>query len=106
MSEEKIAFKMKLHSGKLEEYRRRHDEIWPELVEALHEAKIRDYSIYYDDETRILFATMWRSKDHGLEALSKSELMRKWWSHMADIMETHPDNEPIATPLETVFHME
>ncbi|MBL4599171.1 MAG: L-rhamnose mutarotase [Rhizobiaceae bacterium] len=106
MSEEKIAFKMKLHSGKLEEYRRRHDEIWPELVEALHEAKIRDYSIYYDDETRILFATMWRSKDHGLEALSKSELMRKWWAYMADIMETHPDNEPIATPLETVFHME
>ena len=106
MNEEKFAFKMKLHSSKLEEYRRRHDEIWPELVEALHEAKIRDYSIYYDDETRILFATMWRSKDHGLEALAKSELMRKWWAYMADIMETHPDNEPIATPLETVFHME
>ena len=106
MNEEKYAFKMKLHSGKLEEYRRRHDEIWPELVEALHEAKVRDYSIHYDDETRILFATMWRSKDHGLEALAKSELMRKWWAHMADIMETHPDNEPIATPLETIFHME
>lgn len=106
MNDEKFAFKMKLNSGQLEEYKRRHDEIWPELVEALKEAGVRDYSIHYDEDTNILFATMWRSKTHGLEALSKTELMQKWWAYMADIMETHPDNEPIATPLETVFHME
>lgn len=106
MIDEKFTFKMKLNSGQLAEYKRRHDEIWPELAEALKEAGVRDYSIHYDEETSILFATMWRSKAHGLEALSKTELMRKWWAYMADIMETHPNNEPIATSLETVFHME
>jgi len=106
MNHEKFAFKMKLNSGQLAEYRRRHDEIWPELVEALKGAGVRDYSIHYDEETNILFATMWRSKTHGLGMLSKTELMQKWWEYMEDIMETHPNNEPIATPLETVFHME
>lgn len=106
MNDEKIAFKMKLNSGQLVEYKRRHDEIWPELVDALKEAGVRDYSIHFDEETNILFATIWRSKTHGLEALSKTGLMQKWWAYMADIMETHPSNEPVATPLETVFHME
>jgi L-rhamnose mutarotase len=32
--------------------------------------------------------------------------MRKWWAHMADVMATKPDNEPVATPLTTVFHMD
>lgn len=106
MNDEKFAFKMKLNSGQLAEYKRRHDEIWPELVEALKEAGVRDYSIHFDEKTNILFATMWRSKTHDLEALSKTELMQRWWAYMEDIMETNPDNEPVAIPLEIVFHME
>lgn len=106
MNDEKFAFKMQLNSGQLAEYKRRHDEVWPELVEALKEAGVRDYSIHYDEETNILFANMWRSKTHELEALSKTQLMQKWWAYMADIMETHPSNEPVATPLEIVFYME
>lgn len=105
MNEEKYAFKMKLNPGMAAEYRRRHDEIWPELEQALGKVGVRDYSIHLDRQTDILFAVMWRRKDHGLEDLAQSELMRKWWDYMADIMETHPDNEPVATPLETVFHM-
>ena len=38
--------------------------------------------------------------------LPNHPVMRRWWAHMADIMETKPDNEPVAVPLETVFHME
>ena len=106
MSEEKYAFKMKLNSGQRDEYKRRHDEIWPELSEALKQAGVRDYSIHLDPETNVLFAVMWRRTDHGLDKLAATDIMRKWWAHMADIMETHPDNEPVATPLDTVFHME
>jgi L-rhamnose mutarotase len=106
MTDEKFAFKMRLHPGRFAEYGRRHDEIWPELIEALKMAGIRDYSIHFDEQTNILFATMWRRKTHGMAELAKSELMQKWWAYMADIMETHPDNEPVATPLKTVFHME
>ncbi|WP_428640986.1 L-rhamnose mutarotase [Roseibium sp.] len=102
---EKVAFKMRLNPGMEAEYTKRHDEIWPELVTLLKEAGIRDYSIHLDRETNILFGVLWRSEEHGMDDLPNHPVMKKWWAHMADIMETKPDNEPVAVPLETVFHM-
>lgn len=103
---EKYAFKMQLNPGCEQEYQRRHDEIWPELEGLLKDAGVADYSIHLDPETNILFGVLWRSSDHGMDALPAHPLMQKWWAHMADIMATKPDNEPIAVPLKTVFHMQ
>lgn len=102
---EKIAFRMTLLPGKEEEYRLRHDNIWPDLVELLREAGISDYSIHLDRETNALIGVLWRQDDRAMEALPDSPVMQRWWSQMADIMETGPDNEPVAIPLVTVFHM-
>lgn len=102
---EKYAFKMRLNPGMRDEYKARHDAIWPELVALLREAGISDYSIHFDAETNSLFGVLWRADDHGMADLPKSPVMRRWWEHMADIMETYDDNEPVATPLETLFHM-
>ena len=101
----KFAFKMQINPGQRDEYKQRHDEIWPKLLEALSEAGVSDYSIHLDSDTNILFATMWRREDHGLDVLSQTDLMQKWWAYMADIMLTHDGSEPIVTPLETLFHM-
>ena len=103
---QKYAFKMRLHQGCEDEYRRRHDEIWPELVALLKDAGISDYSIHLDRETNILFAVLWRSDDHKMDDLPTHDVMKKWWAHMADIMDSHSDNEPVVTDLETVFHMQ
>ncbi|MEL6100840.1 MAG: L-rhamnose mutarotase [Pseudomonadota bacterium] len=102
---EKYAFKMRLNPGCRDEYQKRHDEIWPELVTLLKEVGVSDYSIHLDDETNILFGVLWRKDDHRMDALPDHPIMQKWWGHMADIMETKPDNEPIAVPLTAVFHM-
>jgi L-rhamnose mutarotase len=102
---EKYAFKMRLHPGMREEYRRRHDAIWPELVTVLREAGVSDYSIHLDAETDTLFGVLWRADGHRMDALPDSPVMRRWWAYMADIMQARPDNEPVAVPLETVFHM-
>jgi L-rhamnose mutarotase len=96
---------MKLHPGMAAEYRRRHDAVWPELVALLKEAGISDYSIHLDEETNILFGVLWRRADHGVDALPQHPVMRRWWEHMRDIMETKPDGEPAATPLVPMFHM-
>ena len=105
MSEEKYAFKMTLYPGQAGEYRRRHRAIWPELVELLREAGVRDYSIHLDPETDTLFGVMWRRTDHKMTALPEHPVMQRWWAHMADIMETRPDNAPVASDLTLVFHM-
>ena len=102
---EKYAFRMTLNEGQLDEYRRRHDEIWPELAALLRDAGISDYSIHLDADTHALFAVLWRRADHKMDSLPSSDVMQRWWAHMADIMETRPDNQPVAIPLETVFHL-
>ena len=105
MTSERYAFKMKLNPGMEAEYKRRHDEIWPELVELLREAGISDYSIHLDRETNILFGVLTRPQDHRMAALPQHPVMKKWWAHMADIMETNPDNSPVAADLALVFHL-
>ena len=106
MSElERHAFKMKLHPGMEAEYRKRHDEIWPDLVDLLHQAGVSDYTIHLDRETNTLFGVLSRPKDHGMAGLPEHPVMKRWWAHMADIMESNPDNSPVAIDLVTVFHL-
>ncbi len=102
---ERIAFRMNLNPGQAAEYEKRHDEIFPELVAALREAGVSDYSIWLDPETHHLFAILTRSDDHGMDALPEREIVQRWWAHMADIMETHPDNVPVQVALSRVFHL-
>ncbi len=102
---DRYAFKMFLNPGMEAEYRRRHDEIWPELVALLHDAGVSDYSIYLDAETNALFGVLSRPEKHGMDQLPEHPVMQKWWAHMADIMRTNDKNEPIAIPLESVFYM-
>lgn len=103
---EKIAFKMQLKPGCADEYRLRHDAIWPKLVDLLRSSGVRDYSIYLDEATLTLFGVLWRSADHRMDELPGHAVMREWWAYMADLMETHPGNEPVVTPLPCVFHLE
>ena len=102
----RVAFKMKLKVGYKEEYKKRHDEIWPELKEELSRAKIYDYSIFLDKETLTLFAVQKIKDNNTVEELPSKEIMKKWWNYMKDIMETNPDNSPVITSLEEVFHMD
>jgi L-rhamnose mutarotase len=101
------AFKMKLSSGNVVEYKRRHDKIWPELVEELRKAGVSDYSIFYDDQTQILFAFQKLTDDNTSEYLPENPIVRKWWDYMNDgIMECNEKGEPVSIPLTEVFHMD
>lgn len=98
-----IAFTMQLKPGAEAEYQRRHDEIWPELTQALTDAGIYDYAIYLDRRTGTLFAVQKRSDTNTADSLPNLPLMQRWWTYMADLMETNPDNSPVVTALEPVF---
>jgi L-rhamnose mutarotase len=103
---EKIAFVMKLKPGNEAEYEKRHDEIWPELVETLKQAGVSDYSIFLEKSSCKLFAVLQRSEDHSMEQLPLDPVVKKWWAFMADIMETSADNKPLEETLVRVFHLE
>ena len=100
------AFTMKLHKGCEEEYKRRHDELWPEMKEAIANAGASDYSIFLDEQSGTLFAVQKVAGNASDDDASPSPIVEKWWDYMADIMETHADNSPVCTPLREVFHID
>lgn len=99
------AFRMQLKPGMADEYRRRHDQIWPELAALLRNAGISDYSIFLDPETGALFATLKLRPDNSRDGLPSHPVMRRWWDYMADIMEVEPDNKPREWPLTPMFYL-
>jgi len=101
----RVAFKMKLFPGFAEEYKTRHDEIWPGLVAVLHAAGVSDYSIFVDEETGYLFGVL-KADDPGLlDDLPANPIVQQWWQFMSDIMETNMDNSPVSIPLKEVFYL-
>lgn len=103
---EKIAFKMKLKPGFKNEYRERHNKLWPEIKELLKENGISDYSIFFDEETNSLFAVEKIDDRTALKDLSSEPAIRKWWDSLADIMDVNADNSPVISKLEMVFHLD
>lgn len=101
----RFAFKMKLFPGKKEEYKKRHDEIWPDLQALLKTAGVSDYSIFLDEETNTLFGVLKIADPAAMDSLPQHEVMQRWWRFMADIMETNSDHSPVSVPLAEVFYL-
>lgn len=102
---EHVAFTMRLSPGCDEEYKKRHDEIWPELSKLLKENGFTDYSIFLDKQSNLLFGTFKITDKSVLNTLSENPLMRKWWKYMSDITESTADQLPVLTNLEEVFYL-
>jgi L-rhamnose mutarotase len=101
----RVAFKMQLHQGQVAEYKKRHDEIWADLVTLLKSIGIEDYSIFLDEETHILFAILKIENPALLDTLPTHDVMQKWWQYMGDIMDANADNSPVVKPLIDVFYL-
>ena len=101
---QRIAFRMNLNPGQAAEYKRRHDNLWPEMVDALHKAGVSDYWIWLDPGTNHLFATLVRSDDHTMADLPKTDANRRWWDFMMDVM-AYDGVQPLVVDLEPMFHM-
>jgi L-rhamnose mutarotase len=97
---------MQVHQGQVEEYRRRHDEVWPELVAVLQDAGVLAYSIFFHPETLQLFAYVEIKNEERWDAIANTEVCRRWWAYMRDIMETNPDSSPRTIALQEVFRFD
>ena len=101
-----VAFKMKLKPGMEAKYKKRHDEIWPELKSLLKESGIYEYHIFLEEESLSLFAIQKLNSNSTEATLPQHPLMKKWWRYMADLMETNEDHSPVVIPLKDMFYME
>lgn len=88
-----------------DEYRRRHDELWPEMEVMLREHGMLSYSIFLDAETDRLFAYVEIEDEERWARSAETDVCRRWWAYMRDIMETNPDDSPVSRELKPVFHL-
>jgi L-rhamnose mutarotase len=102
---QRIAFKMQLHKGSEAEYKKRHEQLWPDLQELLTGSGISDYSIFLDGTTNSLIGVLKISDATKLDELPSQPVMKKWWAYMKDIMETNEDDSPVSIPLKEVFYL-
>ena len=100
------AFTMKLKPGTMAEYKKRHDELWPELAHAIHDAGIADYSIFLDEKTFTLFAVQKQTATNTVADLPNHPIIKKWWAYMSPLMEVNADNSPKCGELKEVFHLD
>ncbi|AIQ57921.1 L-rhamnose mutarotase [Paenibacillus borealis] len=96
---------MHVYPHAYEEYKRRHDELWPEMAEELKNHGAHNYSIFLDEETGSLFAYVEIEDEDRWDRMSQTEICRKWWVYMEPLMETNPDNSPVSRNLKDVFYL-
>ena len=99
-------FKMKLYEGQEAEYEKRHNHLWPEMKDMIHEYGGKNYTIFLDKETLTLFGYIEIEDEERWAKGADTAINRKWWDFMADIMETNPDNSPVSIDLKEVFHLD
>ncbi|UOQ44990.1 L-rhamnose mutarotase [Halobacillus salinarum] len=96
---------MYVNKGSYEEYKRRHDELWPEMNAALKEHGAHNYSIFLNEQTGELFAYLEIEDEEKWEQMSGTDVCRRWWAYMADIMETNDDHSPVSVELKDMFYL-
>lgn len=99
------AFVMSVNAGQEKEYARRHQPIWQELADVLRANGVHNYSIHLHPETRQLFAYAEIEDEARWQAIANTDVCKRWWKHMGDVMPSNPDNSPVAHSLTEVFHL-
>ncbi|WP_193211636.1 L-rhamnose mutarotase [Luteolibacter marinus] len=100
------AFAMSVNAGMEEEYARRHQPIWDELAAVLKSHGVHNYSIFLDAESGRLFGYAEIESEERWAAIAQTDVCRRWWKFMSDVMPANDDDSPVSAPLTEVFHLD
>ena len=100
------AFRMSVHPGREAEYERRHRPIWPELEAVLKAHGAHNYSIFLDPADGSLFGYVEVEDEARWNAIAETDVCRRWWRHMREVMPSNPDDSPQSVALKEVFHLD
>lgn len=104
---ERYAWKARILPGMREEYKKRHDEIWPEMIETLREAGMGNYSIWNVGDELFGYYECTQGIDHAARVQRESSVVERWNEYMKDVMVMERD--PVTGAqyrLVEVFYME
>jgi L-rhamnose mutarotase len=97
---------MAIHAESADEYERRHRPIWAELEAVLIDHGVHTYSIFLDRETNDLFGYVEIEDAARWNAIAQTDVCRRWWRFMRELMPANPDDSPVSRELDEVFHID
>jgi L-rhamnose mutarotase len=99
------AFLMQVHPARQDEYIRRHNPIWADLEAALKSHGAHSYSIFLDQRQSQLFAYVEIESLERWNQIAETEVCRRWWKFMREIMPSNNDDSPVSLELKEAFHL-
>ena len=104
----RVAFVLKVRQDRLDEYKARHREVWPEMLDALRNAGWRNYSLFLRDDGLLVGYLETEDFDRARAEMSRQEVNARWQAEMAPFFESLDGRKPDEgmMPLEEVFHLD
>jgi L-rhamnose mutarotase len=103
---ERVCFTFDLRPGAADEYKRRHDEIWPELVEAIQHAGIRNYSLFRRGTQVIAYAECHPDVASAFGAVGATDVNRRWAEWFKDVIVRLTDDQGNLFLADEVWHLD
>jgi L-rhamnose mutarotase len=103
---ERICFLMQVRPEALEEYTRRHAEVWPEMREALSEAGWRNYSLFSTGDGTIVAYCEADDFKAALAAMQGRDVNSRWQAEMAPMFQVEAAPDGQIEPLSEIFHLD
>ena len=105
---ERVAFLLKVRKDRIDEYKERHEAVWPEMLDALRRNGWRNYSLFLGEDG-LLFGYFEASGSFtaSLDGMSREDVNSRWQADMAPYFEQmHGGADEALVRLEQIFHLE
>jgi L-rhamnose mutarotase len=100
---ERVCFLLPVRADRLEEYRERHRDVWPEMLDALRDAGWRNYSLFLGDDGLLVGYLETDDFEAAQRAMAQAEVNERWQRDMAPFFDARADHA--LQRLEEVFHL-
>ena len=102
----RVCFTLRVRRDRLDEYRARHREVWPEMRAALSDAGWRNYSLYLAEDGLLIGYLECDDFDAALAQMARTEVNARWQAEMAEFFEGDGNADERMRPLDEVFHLD
>jgi L-rhamnose mutarotase len=104
---ERVCWTMRVRPDKLDEYKARHREVWPEMLDALRRTGWSNYSLFLDDDGLLIGYLETEDFAAARAAMERTEVNARWQAEMAPFFESLDGARPdeAMKPLTEVFHL-
>lgn len=104
----RVCFVSRVKPDRLDEYRARHERVWPEMLDALHESGWRNYSLFLAPDGLLVGYLETDDYAAAQAAMAATEVNARWQAEMAEFFDGTDDRRPDEgfVTLDEVFNLD